>query len=115
RIKDIARVELSQEAFTTFSGLSGRKAAQMNVYTLPGANALTVAQEVRELMAQMSQKFPEGLRYTLLLDTSTFIRDSIHGVYWALIEAGVFVLIVILLVLQTFLPMLRPSPTPPLT
>ncbi len=62
RIKDIARVELSQEAFTTFSGLTGKKAAQLNVYTLPGANALTVAQEVRQLMAQMSEKFPQGLR-----------------------------------------------------
>src|SRR5262245_50560022 len=40
RVKDVATVELSQQAFTTFSGLSGRRAAQMNVYTLPGANAL---------------------------------------------------------------------------
>src|SRR5215510_11459326 len=45
RIRDVARVELSQEAFTTFSGLNGKKAAQINVYTLPGANALTVAQD----------------------------------------------------------------------
>src|SRR5215468_5547711 len=68
RIKDIAKVELSQEAFTTFSGLSGKKAAQINVYTLPGANALKVADEVRQLIAQMSQKFPPGLKYTVLLD-----------------------------------------------
>ena len=89
RIKDIAKVDLSQEAFTSFSGVSGKKAAQMNVYTLPGANALKVAQEVRALMAQMSQKFPPGLKYTVLLDSSTFIKDSIHGVYMALIEAGI--------------------------
>src|SRR5262249_51359503 len=73
RIKDIAKVELSQEAFTSFSGVSGKKAAQLNVYTLPGANALKVAGEVRSLMAQMSQKFPPGLKYTVLLDSSTFI------------------------------------------
>ena len=53
RIKDVAQVELSQEQLysTVFRTLSGKKAAQMNVYTLPGANALQVAQEVRELMA----------------------------------------------------------------
>jgi HAE1 family hydrophobic/amphiphilic exporter-1 len=96
RIKDIAKVELSQEAFTSFSGVSGKKAAQMNVYTLPGANALKVAQEVRALMAQMSQKFPPGLKYTVLLDSSMFIKDSIHGVYMALIEAGILMLIMIM-------------------
>ena len=115
RIKDIAKVELSQEAFTTFSGVSGKKAAQMNVYTLPGANALKVAQEVRQLMAQMSQKFPAGLKYAVLLDTSTFIKDSIHGVYSALIEAGILVLIVIMLFLQNFRAMLVPATTVPVT
>ena len=115
RIKDIAKVELSQEAFSTVSGLSGKKAAQMNVYTLPGANALKVSQEVRKLMAQMSQKFPSGLKYDALLDTSTFIKDSIGGVYDALLEAGVLVLIVIILFLQNFRAMLVPATTVPVT
>jgi HAE1 family hydrophobic/amphiphilic exporter-1 len=115
RIKDIAKVELSQEVYSTFSGLSGKKAAQMNVYTLPGANALKVAQEVRNLMGEMSRKFPPGLKYTALLDTSTFIKDSIHGVYQALIEAGVLVLIVIMLFLQNYRAMLVPATTVPVT
>src|SRR5499425_501840 len=115
RMKDVAKVELSQEAFTTFSGLSGKKAAQINVYTLPGANALKVAEAVRQSMAQMSQKFPVGLKYTVLLDTSTFIQDSSHGVYSALIEAGVLVLIVIMLFLQNFRAMLVPATTVPVT
>jgi len=115
RIKDIAKVELSQEVYSTFSGLSGKKAAQMNVYTLPGANALKVAQEVRNLMGEMSKKFPPGLKYTALLDTSTFIKDSIHGVYQALIEAGVLVLIVIMLFLQNYRAMLVPATTVPVT
>jgi len=115
RIKDVARVQLSQETFSNFSGLSGRKAAQLNVYTLPGANALKVSQEVSELMAKMSQKFPVGLKYASLLDTSLFIRDSIHGVYSALIEAGILVLIVIMLFLQNFRATLVPATTVPVT
>ncbi|MGO9060792.1 MAG: efflux RND transporter permease subunit [Candidatus Binataceae bacterium] len=115
RIKDVAKVELSQEVYSTFSGLSGKKAAQMNVYTLPGANALQVAQEVRGLIGQMSQKFPPGLKYVALLDTSLFIKDSIHGVYMALFEAGILVLIVIMLFLQNFRAMLVPATTVPVT
>ncbi len=115
RIKDIARVELSQEAYSTFSGLSGKKAAQMNVYTLPGANALRVSREVNALMAEMSKKFPTGMKYTALLDTSTFIKDSINGVYSALIEAGILVLLVIILFLQNLRAMLVPATTVPVT
>ena len=115
RIKDVAKVELSQEVFSTFSGLSGKKAAQMNVYTLPGANALRVAREVSALMGKMSQKFPTGLKYTALLDTSVFIKDSIGGVYQALIEAGFLVLLVIILFLQNLRAMLVPATTVPVT
>ncbi len=115
RIRDIAKVELSQQEFTTFSGLNGKHAAQMNVYTLPGANALRVAKEVRILMAQMSRKFPAGLKYTALLDTSTFINQSIHGVYAALFEAGILVLLVIMVFLQNFRAMLVPATTVPVT
>src|SRR5579885_3517695 len=115
RIRDVARVELSQEVYSTFSGLSGKRAAQMNVYTLPGANALKGAQEVRDLMGQMSKKFPPGLKYTALLDTSTFIKDSIHGVYQALIEAGILVLIVIMVFLQNYRAILVPATTVPVT
>ena len=115
RVKDIGRVELSQQAFTTFSGLSGKKAAQINVYTLPGANALRVASEVRKLMDTMSLKFPNGMKYTAMLDSSTFIQDSIHGVYMALFEAGILVLVVIMLFLQNFRAMLVPATTVPVT
>jgi len=115
RIRDIARVDLSQQTFSTFSGLSGKKAAQINVYTTPGANALAVADEVKKLMDSMSEKFPQGLQYTSLLDTSLFIEDSIHGVYQALIEAGILVLIVIMVFLQNMRAMLVPAATVPVT
>jgi len=115
RLRDVARVELSQETFSTFSRLSGKKAAQINIYTLPGANALEVARQVRDAMATIQQKFPPGLRYTALLDTSTFIEDSIHGVYMALLAAGFLVLVVIMLFLQNARAMLVPATTVPVT
>jgi len=115
RLKDVARIELSQQTYATFSGLSGKKAAQINIYTLPGANALNVAESVRESMAKMKGGFPQGLEYVALLDTSAFIQDSIHGVYKALLEAGVLVLAVIMLFLQNARAMLIPATTVPVT
>jgi len=115
KIKDIAKVDLSQQVFTVFSVLNGKKAAHVAVYALPTANALDVATETRALMAQMARKFPQGLKYTTLYDTTIFINQSIHAVYQALIEAGILVLIVIMLFLQNYRAMLVPATTVPVT
>ncbi len=115
RLRDIGRVELNQQQYSVFSGLSGRKTAHLAVFALPDANALNVAAEARSLMAEMSKTFPTGLKYTCLYDTTEFIQDSIHGVYMALIEAGILVLLVIMLFLQNFRAMLVPATTVPVT
>src|SRR5262249_39023316 len=88
RIKGGGRVELSQQQYTIFSGLSGKKTAHIAVFALPGANALQVAKEIRALMTEMSKTFPTGLKYTTLYDTTLFINQSVHAVYETLIEAG---------------------------
>jgi HAE1 family hydrophobic/amphiphilic exporter-1 len=115
RIKDVGKVELSQQQYTIFSGLSGKKTAHIAVFALPGANALQVAGEIRSLMAEMSKTFPAGLKYTTLYDTTLFINQSVHAVYETLIEAGILVLIVIMLFLQNFRAMLVPATTVPVT
>jgi hydrophobic/amphiphilic exporter-1 (mainly G- bacteria), HAE1 family len=115
RIKDVAKVELSQQQYTIFSGLSGKKTAHVAVFALPGANALQVADEVRSLMMELGKTFPAGLKYTTLYDTTLFINQSVHAVYETLIEAGILVLIVIMLFLQNFRAMLVPATTVPVT
>ena len=115
RVRDIARVELSQQQYTVFSGLSGKTTAHAAVFALPGANALQVATETRNLMTEMSKTFPSGLKYTTLYDTTLFINQSISAVYETLIEAGVLVLLVIMVFLQNFRAMLVPATTVPVT
>src|SRR5271170_3242043 len=115
RLKDVASVEMSQQQFTLFSNLSGKKAGHIAIYALPGANSLQVASAVRALMAKMSTTFPEGLKYTPLYDTTVFIGQAIHAVYMTLGEAGILVLIVIVIFLQNFRAMLVPATTVPVT
>jgi len=115
RLRDLARVELSQQFYTNFAGVSGLKTAQILVYPLPGANALSTAQNVRWAMAEMSKKFPDGLRHAIHYDTTVFIRDSINAVYVTLFEAGILVLIVIMVFLQSWRAILVPATTVPVT
>lgn len=115
RVKDVARVELEQRSYTNFSAVSGHRAAQLLIYALPGANALDVGEKVRALTREMSESFPEGLKYQILYDTTTFIEQSIHAVYETLYEAGFLVLAVVILFLQNWRATLVPATTVPVT
>ena len=115
RVKDLARVELSQQVFTNFAELSGHPAAQILVHSLPGANAIAVGKNVRQAMAEMSKDFPEGLKYAIYYDTTDFIQQAISAVYDTLYEAGILVLIVIMVFLQNWRATLVPATTVPVT
>jgi len=115
RLRDVARVDLSQQSFSNYSRFTGRKSAQIVVFALPGANAIAVANQVYAAMAEMSKQFPEGMKYAIRYDTTLFVREAIRAVYETLFIAGVLVLIVILLFLQNLRAMLVPATTVPVT
>jgi len=115
RVRDLARVELSQQMFSNFASLSGHTAAQILVYSLPGANAIDVGKKVRQAMAEMSKDFPEGLKFAIDYDTTEFIQQAIDAVYETLYEAGILVLIVIMVFLQNWRATLVPATTVPVT
>ncbi|MGZ4970599.1 MAG: efflux RND transporter permease subunit [Methylobacter sp.] len=115
RIRDVARVELSRQSYSNFSQSSGHKATVMPVFTLPGANALDVAKEVKSAMAAMSKDFPPGLSYEIHYDTTKFVSSAIHDVYMTLFEAGLLVLIVVVVFLQSWRATLVPATTVPVT
>jgi hydrophobic/amphiphilic exporter-1 (mainly G- bacteria), HAE1 family len=115
RVRDLARVELSQQFYSNFAGQSGHKSAQVLVYALPGANALNTAENVRGAMKKMSREFPEGLNHAIHYDTTVFIREGINAVYETLFEAGILVLIVITVFLQSWRATLVPATTVPVT
>jgi HAE1 family hydrophobic/amphiphilic exporter-1 len=115
RLSDIARVDLGQQTFSNFANIGGLRSAQVIIFSLPEANAIAVADNVYKAVAEMSKDFPEGLKYAIRYDTTKFVRGAISAVYETLFEAGILVLIVILVFLQSFRGMLVPATTVPVT
>jgi HAE1 family hydrophobic/amphiphilic exporter-1 len=115
RIRDLARVELSQQTFTGFSQVFGKPAAHIVFYTLPGANDLAVAKQVLSEVERMSKTFPAGIKYASVYNTTRFVQQAIDAVYHTLFEAAILVLIVIMVFLQNFRAMLVPATTVPVT
>ncbi len=115
RIRDVGRVELGAASYSQNSYLNNQAAAAIAIFQLPNANALDVAESVRQTVAEMSKKFPPGLQYSIPFDTTMFVKASIHEVYKTLFEAGILVLIVILVFLQNIRATLVPATTVPVT
>ncbi|HBD06795.1 MAG TPA: hydrophobe/amphiphile efflux-1 family RND transporter, partial [Syntrophobacteraceae bacterium] len=115
RLRDIARVDLSQQYYSNYANMTGHRSAQVIIFALPDANAIAASNVVYRAMDEMSKDFPEGLAYTIRFDTTTFVREAISSVYETLFIAGILVLIVILLFLQSMRAMLVPATTVPVT
>lgn len=115
RLRDVGRVELGSSSYSQLAKLNGKPSAAIGIFQLPGANALQVAEEVRKTVKKMEKQFPPGLKYTIPFDTTIFVKESVHEVYKTLFEAGILVLIVILVFLQNLRATLVPATTVPVT
>jgi len=115
RIKDVARIELGAQSYDSWTEIKGKPAAGIGVFQLPGANSLEVAKRVIAAMEEMKTSFPEGVDYSIPFNPMTFVEESIHEVYKTLFEAGVLVLVVILVFLQDWRAVLIPATTVPVT
>jgi multidrug efflux pump len=102
RLGDVARVELGAASYNLRSLLNNKPAAAIPIFQAPGSNALETAQGVSDAMVDLKKHFPPGIDYSIVYDTTMFVRASIKAVLLTLAEAIVLVVLVVLLFLQTW-------------
>jgi multidrug efflux pump len=100
RLKDVGYAEEGLKQYLLRSTLNGSPATFIAVYQQPGSNALEVATNTRMLMEELKKSFPEGIDYTVSLDTTKFVQASIDEVVETLIIAIILVVLVTYLFLQ---------------
>ena len=115
RLKDIARVELGAKDYGFIGRVNGKPATLMGIFLQPGANALSVADEVNRTMAKLKSRFPAGLDYSVPYDTTRFVKVSIREVVKTLAEAMALVFLVVFLFLQNWRATLIPFAAVPVS
>jgi multidrug efflux pump len=108
RVRDVARVELGAKNSDVNSYLDGKPSIMLAVFQLPGSNALATATGIKAEMARLKERFPQGVDYRIVYDTTVFVNESIHEVYKTLYEAFILVFIVVLIFLQDWRATLMP-------
>jgi multidrug efflux pump len=114
KLKEVIRekegIELGAKNYDVNSYLDGQPSVTLAVFQLPGSNALETAAVIKKSMQELSEKFPKGVKYAVVYDTTVFIDESITAVYHTLFEAIILVFIVVLVFLQnwraTIIPMI---------
>ncbi len=109
RIKDIARVEIGAESYSTVVRINGHPGAGMSISLSPGSDALETADRVKARMEELAADFPDGLSYSYANDATAFIRLSVSEVQKSLFEAILLVVIVMFVFLQSWRAVLIPA------
>jgi multidrug efflux pump subunit AcrB len=108
RLRDVARVELGSRQYDQTCTLDGQPSVAVSIYQLPGYNTLETAAGVHSKMRELKTRFPEGLDYQVVYDTTLFIRESVDEVFKTLRDAVILVGIVVLVFLQDWKAMILP-------
>ena len=100
KLKDVARIELGAQAYSTSARLNGKPAIGIGVQLAPSGNALATATAVRKRMGELQAYFPKAVKWDIPYDSSDFVKISISQVAETLLEAVVLVFLVMFLFLQ---------------
>ena len=102
-LRDVAtRIELGAVGYDQTCTLDGQPSIALSIYQLPGTNALDTARRVKEKMTELRTKFPTGVDYSIVYDTTPFIEESVREVFLTLRDAIILVAIVMLVFLQSW-------------
>ena len=115
RMKDVARIELGTQTYNVIGRLNDAPAAIINVFQLPGYNAVEAVNGVRAMMAQLKEQFPDDVDYVVSLDTTLSVRAGIKEIVTTLWEALLLVIFVVFIFLQNFRATLIPALTVPVS
>ncbi|MEM9271903.1 MAG: efflux RND transporter permease subunit [Cyanobacteria bacterium P01_F01_bin.143] len=109
KLRDVGRAELGAERYDTNALYKGSPAIGLGVFQLPGTNALEVASQVKASIEDLSQQFPPGMNYEVALDATAFVEVSLQEVIKTLIQAILFVVLIIFIFLQDWRTTLIPA------
>jgi multidrug efflux pump len=102
RLRDVARIELAAQDYTTNSYLDRDPAVALAVFQRPGSNALATAKNITATMDQLAKSFPSGVAHAIVYNPTQFIQESVNAVMQTIGEAIILVVLVVILFLQTW-------------
>ena len=114
-LKDVSRIELGAQSYLYKVRLDGQPTAMLQIFQLPDANGLEVADQIFAALEQIATRFPDDLEYVISLDTTKPITEGIREIVITLFQAVGLVILVVFIFLQNVRSTLIPTLTVPVS
>ncbi|MFN8430474.1 MAG: efflux RND transporter permease subunit [Spirosomataceae bacterium] len=108
RLKDIGYAQIGAENQETILRWNGVPMCGIAVQPQPGANFLDIAKEVYKRKAEIEKTLPSDLKLGVIIDYTTFVKQSVEEVAETLIIAVILVVIIIFLFFRDWIIAVRP-------
>ncbi len=115
RLKEISRVELGAKSYSMFGIVDGKPAALIQVMPLPGANTVEICNSIYKTIDELSKTLPDSLKLDIMMDSSTFINESMDEVEFTILLTSLIVILIIFVFLGDFKATLIPCVTIPVS
>ncbi len=114
-VKDVADVINGVENTKQAAWMNMTPAVILNIQRQPGANTITVVNEIQKVLPQLEANLPASIKVTTLTDMTTSIQASVHDVEFELMLTIGLVVMVIFLFLRSLRATIIPSVAVPLS
>ncbi len=115
KLKELSRIELGAKSYSMFGIVNTKPAALIQVMPLPGANTVEICNNIYKTMDELSQTFPDSLKLDIMMDSSTFINESMSEVEFTILLTSLIVILIIFVFLADFKATLIPCVTIPVS
>jgi len=105
----IARIELGAQNYGGSSRTDGHESVGVAIAQTSGSNAQEVIDGCLKVLEESAKNFPDGVKFTTLVNANDFLDESISKVISTLIEAFILVFIVVFVFLQDWRSTLIPA------
>ncbi len=115
RLSDVASVTWGAKEREEITRVGKEESVEIAVYKEGDANSVTVAREIHEMVEEVREVLPKGMKLAALFDQSRFIKQSIAEVWDALFVGGGLAIFVLWLFLRDWRPTLVIATSIPLS
>jgi HAE1 family hydrophobic/amphiphilic exporter-1 len=114
-LRDVARIELGQSEYAIIGKMNSQTAANLALHLLPEANSLDSGEQVKEMLEELAENFPDDLAYKVGYDTTRYVSVAIQQVVQTLLMAVTFVVFITFIFLGNLRMVLIPAAAIPVS
>ncbi len=101
-LSDIATISFKESEPTSYYRINGLNTISLTIYSAENSNNIEVAARVKDLMKELSEKFPPSISYSLDYDSSIYIKTELNKIYRRTFLSLIILLLFIFITYRSF-------------